>query len=362
MLPDCRSRLGWDLPDSPSAGKIHEVLIALKREIVTALENEYAGNPHLLVKAICELEDALDTVLGFLLEEEKRADRPDLLKVGEELSRRYAEDVISIYDPEGNLVYLSPTIENILGYTPSEWRQEGPRLMIRNPVYEAGDQAHGSHGPANVSYMVVIPHRKGGDRIVQVEERLLHGPGRAIIGLWTRMQDVSLRENLKKELADTYRKYREIFEEAADVMFVLDPGGKLQSVNRRFRDLTGFSSDYFAGKPLDALLHKDDRERCRAEIEKLLMGQTVEFEARIFSLDGSHIVSSFRCKSLRNHGGKGISIGIARDISEKKRMEEELEKKVELLERFRRASTDRELRIKELIEELERVRGGAKSD
>jgi PAS domain S-box-containing protein len=364
MLPDCRNQLGWDLPDAPSLQRTHSILIALKREIVRMLEREFEREPHLLVQAICELEDALDTVLAFLLEEEeKSAGHTDLLRLGESLSQTYTDDIISIYDREGKLVYQSPSIEKILGYTPSEWRERGPHLTIENPMYEVVEQEdNGAPHLENVAYMVVIPHKNGGEKIVEVEEKFIHGAGKQIIGLWTKMRDVSVRENLKQELKSTHQKYEEIFEEAADVMFVLDVQGKLQAVNRRFRELTGFSSEYLGGKPLDVLIHKNDRQNCMSQIEKLLLGQTVEFEARIFSVSGSHIISSFRCKPLQKNGTQWIFIGIARDIAEKRRIEEELERKVDLLDRYRRASADREMRIRELLDQLEKARGGEKND
>lgn len=362
-LPECRTRLGWDLPEAPSLKNTYGTLIALKRAIVRTLEKEFAHQPHLLVMAICELEESLDTILGFLLAEENPPACTDLVKIGETLSRRYTEDVISIYDLEGRLVYQSPSIERILGYTTSEWREEGPRLMIKNPVYRVIPQgARRSPHVETVCYMVVIPHKNGGEKIVQVEEKFIQGRKREIIGLWTRMHDVSVREHLARELAAANEKYEQIFEESADVMFVLDSHGMLQSVNRRFRELTGFSSDYLRGKSLESLIHKDDRERWKKEMEKLLEGRIVEFEARLFPVNGNYAISSFRCKPLGGNGAQLIIIGIARDISEKKRIEAELESKVDLLDRYRKASADREKRIKELLEELERSRGGEQSD
>jgi PAS domain S-box-containing protein len=360
---NCTSRLGWDLPETPSLLNVHRIMLAMKKEIVTALERELEGKPHLLVEAVCDLEDTLDAMMTFLLQEEPPARLPDLVRIGEVLSREYDDDIICIYDNEGNLLYISPSIEKILGYSISEWRKEGSTLMIANPVYEVSDsQPKGEAPRENVKYVVVIAHKNGEERIIEIEEKFIKGSKGEILGLWSRMHDVSERENLKMELEHTNQRYKEIFEEAGDIIFILDSEGKLISANRRLRELTGFSTDYLRGKHLSDLLHTHDREHCRRELEKLTRGKSVEFEARMFAVSGDHITTSVRCNSYLTRTNHDGVIGIARDITEKKRMERELEQKMHLLERFRQASIDREMRIRQLLEQLENAGGGERLD
>jgi len=363
VVPECKSRLSWDLPETPSLLTIHKMMLAMKKEIVNALEIEFEGTSHLLVESICELEDALDTMMTFLLEEEKSPEHLDLIKIGELLSKEYSDDIICIYDNDGNLLYISPSIEKILGYTAPEWKKEGPQLMIKNPVYEVMDiKSQGIAPFENVKYMVVIPHKTGKEIIVEVEEKFIKNPKGEILGLWSRMHDVSVRENLRKELHYTHQRYEEIFEEAADIIFILDDDGRLKSVNRRLRELTGFSTEYLRGKPLEDIIHENDRDRCRGALDKLRRGKTIEFEASMFSVNGDHIITSIRCNPYLTRSSHDGVIGIARDITEKKKIEEELKSKMALLERFRCASVDRERRIKELLQQLKDAGGGERLD
>ncbi|MFQ6102852.1 MAG: PAS domain-containing protein [Candidatus Glassbacteria bacterium] len=359
VVTDEKCRLSWDLPELPSLGTIHRIMLAIKKEIITMLERELDGMPHLLVGAICELEDSMDAMLSFMLESESPFQQTDLMRIGEILSSEYSDDIICIYDRDGRLLYISQSIERVLGYTDEEWKQKGPSLMIKNPVCEViktDSQETGSF--ENVKYMVVIPSKSGDEKVIEVEEKFVKGTNGEVLGLWSRMHDVSERESLKQELRSASQRYEEIFEEAADFIFIMDDGGKLESVNRRLRELTGFSSEYLRGKSLETLIHELDRDLYSKEMEKVLNGKTVEFEARMFSASGSYITASFRCNPLHNQKKRSGIIGIARDITDKKRIEEELKKKMELLERFRKASTDRELRIKELLRQLERTGGG----
>jgi len=363
VVPKCKSKLNWDLPESPSLLTTHRVMLAMKREIVNNLEIELESQPHVLVEAICELEDCLDAMMTFLLEGDEPAEEQDLIKIGEVLSREYSDDIISIYDDSGNLLYISPSIEKILGYTSAEWKKEGPGLMIRNPVYEVMEAENQDTAFfENIRYMVVIPNKSGDEKIVEVEEKFIKGPKGEIRGLWSRMHDVSVRENLRKDLENKSRQYEEIFEEAGDLIFILDSDGLLKSANRRLRDLTGFSSEYLKGKPLTELIHEKDRENCTGALGRLATGETVEFEARMLSVFGQYIITSVRCNPFLTRSKEDGVIGIARDISEKKKMEEDLKKKMDLLERFRRASIDRERRIKELVRQLDRTGGGERLD
>jgi hypothetical protein len=68
VIPKCKSGLSWDLPESPTLLTNHRIILAMKREIVNSLEHELEGQPHLLVEAVCELEDCLDAMMTFLLE------------------------------------------------------------------------------------------------------------------------------------------------------------------------------------------------------------------------------------------------------------------------------------------------------
>jgi|GEM_PF-6547490 len=363
VVPTCKSRLNWDLPESPTLLTNHRIMLAMKREIVTSLEKELDGQPHLLVEAVCELEDCLDAMLTFLLEEEEPSEQQDLIKIGEVLSKEYSDDIICIYDDNGNLLYISPSIEKIMGYTPAEWKNEGPGLMIRNPIYEVMEvESQDAASFENIKYMVVIPSKQGDEKVVEVEDKFIKGPKGEIRGLWSRMHDVSVRESLKKELENKNKQYEEIFEEAGDLIFILDGDGLLKSVNRRLRDLTGYSTEYLKGKSLESLLHEQDREKCHQALYKLTSGETVEFEARMLSAFGHYIHTSIRCNPFLTSSKQNGMIGIARDITEKIIMEEDLNKKMDLLERFRRASIDRERRIKELIQQLERTGGGERID
>jgi PAS domain S-box-containing protein len=363
LPPRCSGRLSWDLPEVPSLRTSHQIMVTVKKEIVQALEEKLEDDPQQLVTAICELEDSLDVVLGFLLGEQAPVEENDLLRLGEILSRQYDEDIICIYDIEGKLVFISPSVTGILGYTEEEWKREGPHLMIKNPVYEVLES--GSNGESaldNIRYMVVIPHRSGAEKVIEVEEKFVHDAEGGILGLWSRMHDVSARENLRRELRSTSRKYEELFEEAADIIFTLDPGGRLDSVNRRFRELTGYTSEYLRGKSLEELVHDQDRELCRSRLEQLKSGMVVEFEARIYSSSGKDFISAFRCNPVLRDGVVDSFIGIARDVTRQKQLENDLKSKMELLDRFRKVSSERELRIQELLRQIEGAYEGEMSD
>lgn len=359
----CHGRLSWDIPEIPSLKTSHQIMVSVKREIVQALEKELENDQQLLVTAICELEDALDVVLSFLLGEDVPAEENDLLRLGEVLSKQYNDDIICIYDIDGKLIYISPSIVRILGYTKEEWMREGPHLMIKNPVYEVLDSGSNNDSSLDdIRYMVVIPHREGDEKVIEVEEKFVHDADGGILGLWSRMHDVSVRENLRKELRSTSRKYEELFEEAADIIFTLDTECRLDSVNRRFRELTGYTSDYVRGKSLEELIHDQDRDRCRTELERLKRGSTVEFEARIYSTSGKDFISSFRCNPIVKDGSIESFIGIARDVTQQKELQNDLKRKMELLDRFRKVSSEREERVKNLLRQLERTHEGDVSD
>jgi PAS domain S-box-containing protein len=96
--------------------------------------------------------------------------------------------------------------------------------------------------------------------------------------------------------------------------------------NQKYLELTGYGRpEELAGKPLFAHIHPDDRERVETFIRRRQKGEPApsRYEYRIIRRDGS-VVWIEISTSVITYKGEKASLGYLRDVTERKRAEEEL--------------------------------------
>lgn len=120
------------------------------------------------------------------------------------------------------------------------------------------------------------------------------------------------------------RQYRAAIEYSNDGVIMVHDKGYLY-VNQRFLDIFGYESrEEVIGKPLTINVHPDDRERVADMYRRRQEGQSVpsSYEFKGIRKNGEQVfieisVAGITCNNRR------VSLGYMRDISDRKRMEEE---------------------------------------
>ncbi len=118
---------------------------------------------------------------------------------------------------------------------------------------------------------------------------------------------------------------RELFETVSDVIYVLAREGTVTALNTAFETITGWSREEWLGKPFAPLLHPDDVPRALDMFARGMRGEPPgTFELRIRTKDGGYRIGEFISRPQVREGVITGSLGIARDITERKRTEDEL--------------------------------------
>jgi diguanylate cyclase (GGDEF)-like protein/PAS domain S-box-containing protein len=124
--------------------------------------------------------------------------------------------------------------------------------------------------------------------------------------------------------ADRERRYRVLFEQSRDAIFMADASGAMTALNPAALELLGCGREDLVGRSFLALCAEpQDRQRVRAELEAT--GDVRDLEVRVLRSDGQErwcLLSSW----TRRHGDGALIgyQGILHDISARKRMEEQL--------------------------------------
>ncbi len=153
-----------------------------------------------------------------------------------------------------------------------------------------------------------------------------------------------------EELRVSEEKYRDLFESVSDVIYVIDQNGNFIAVNRRMEEVVGYKREELIGRPA-ATIFEEEKDVGLAELIK--NGVVQNMEKTYVLKDGRKIVVLLSSSVIRDSEGEiqGI-VCCARDITERKQMEEELRRQMDQLEKFTKVAVGRELKMKKMEEEL----------
>lgn len=118
-------------------------------------------------------------------------------------------------------------------------------------------------------------------------------------------------------------RYRNLFENASDGIFIYDlKNGRLLEVNKAACELLGYCREELMQKSLADLLTPENANKASKRIDKLRRCGHIFFETAYICHDGSHIPLE-ASTSLIEHNEKPAIITFARDITDRKHVEEE---------------------------------------
>lgn len=123
-------------------------------------------------------------------------------------------------------------------------------------------------------------------------------------------------------LRESEERYRELFENSRDALYVHDLNGTYTSVNRATEKLFGYAREDLLGKSFSTYVNPDSKNHaCESLCRKLEKTNETTYEAEIVTREGRHIPVEI---SSRLIFAKGVAVGVqgcVRDISERKRVQ-----------------------------------------
>ena len=136
--------------------------------------------------------------------------------------------------------------------------------------------------------------------------------------------DITERKRAEDALKDSEERFRDLFENANDIIWTSDINGKYLTVNQPFETLLGYTKKELINKPSLYLIAQEDRKKLIENYQKVISGESVEYEASSFTRKGERKIFWLKLRPLKEKG-KVVGVhGIGRDITELKRAEEEL--------------------------------------
>ena len=229
-------------------------------------------------------------------------------------------------DPEGNLLYVSPSCERISGYSPAEFLKN-PNLLYEITHHQDREklEKHRHEEMRNkqsINFEFRIINRDGEERWISHVCQPIYGDDGSFLGRRASHQDVT--ENKKAE--EQIQKLANIVESSDDAITSKTLEGKITSWNRGAEFLYGYSSTEIIGKNISILVPDHLQKELEEYTEMIKNGKKVfHHETKRLRKDEIEIDVSLTLSpifdTLRNM--VGIST-IARDITERRKAEEAL--------------------------------------
>ena len=129
---------------------------------------------------------------------------------------------------------------------------------------------------------------------------------------------------LEQRIRRTEYKYQDLIENANDLIFTLSLKGDFIFINRRLSTLTGYAREEWIGRSFFDLVHPDDQLAAVENFQLTLRGKARIFEMRISCPNGSTLFLSTNINPIFEKDEVIGSVGIARDISQRKKLEQEI--------------------------------------
>ncbi|UCH86156.1 MAG: PAS domain S-box protein [Dehalococcoidia bacterium] len=135
------------------------------------------------------------------------------------------------------------------------------------------------------------------------------------------------RRLVGEKLRVSEERYREIFENAHDAIWLQDMQGRITMANKACAEITGYAPEELVGMKVRRFLTEDPLNKAREIRRRLLAGETIDepYEQEIMKRDGSPALLWLTPSLITSQGWPTGFQFIARDITEQAHMQENLD-------------------------------------
>jgi PAS domain S-box-containing protein len=252
-------------------------------------------------------------------------------------------DVIYRYDPQNNKYdFISPSVELQTGYTVEEFSSDPAKMIqrITHPEDLARVQAEverriaeGAAGkPFRVEYRIT---RKDGREIWVSDQRTLEfSPQGQLCGINAVVRDITETKRAEEALKQKITELNSFINNIPDMAWLKDADSRFISVNSAFGEAVGMAPGYLVNQTCEVCFGKERAKKFREDDLKVMKtGRQVILEEKIVDSKKNEIwLETIKSPILDESGKVAGTVGIARDISSRKQMEEELKRHTQHLE------------------------------
>jgi PAS domain S-box-containing protein len=163
----------------------------------------------------------------------------------------------------------------------------------------------------------------GERRLASVTNTPIHR-GSDVVGVLGIARDITEERHRDAELRRAHTRYQKLVESAWDAIFTVDAGGRFTSLNEALVEGLGIARERLLEMRFEEVVEPGDRPAMQAVHAAALRGERQRSEVRFRAGDGELRIGSVSLTPLVDDGRITTVLGIVRDVTEERRLGEQL--------------------------------------
>jgi PAS domain S-box-containing protein len=263
----------------------------------------------------------------------------------------FTKDAMFIEKPTGEILDVNKATCGMLGYTKEELTTKRVGDVVPPEVAATLAKTIQEKTVQEGVYIETEDMRKDG-RLVPVEVSCtlvnIKGEERVIAIL----RDISERKRAEDALRESEERFRKIFNNTKDAIFIVNPDGSFADINEAACAMLGYTKEELLGKTVNDIVSPRQAEKLPKSFIIKMAEEGLYFESENIRKDGTRIAVEAG-NSMVEIGGEKKILAIFRDITERKKAEKELQDYRNHLERMVNKRTEELARInQDLLAEI----------
>ncbi len=246
----------------------------------------------------------------------------------EELFRTIVEsshEIIIQVDKQGNFLFINKTAEDLTGFKIADFIGKGFASVVHpDDLQIAFKILSDSFAGKQSNYEIRIFNAKGEIIFLELNTSPINDNGN-IKSVVAFCRDITKQKEAEEKLRISEITYRGLLNTVTEALYALDEEGKFVDVNETSEKMYGYEREYFLwqNSRISFCPGKNDMAKVFALLQDAFNGKPQMFEFWGIKKDGTVFPKDVSI-TAGTYFGKKVVIAVARDITERKRKEEEL--------------------------------------